>query len=45
MDSEAADVTVYLTLHAISYLLTHITRSVSLKMAFEAKICRQFKYQ
>ena len=45
MDSEVADVALYLTVHAICYLLTYITRSVSLKMALEAKICRQFKYQ
>ena len=37
MDSEVADVAVHLKVHAIRYLLTYITRSVSLKMAPEAK--------
>jgi len=42
MDSEFA---VDLTVHAISYLQTYITRNVSLKTALEAKTCRQLKYQ
>jgi len=42
MDSEVA---VYVTVHALSYLLTYMTCSIGLKTALEAKTCRQFKYQ